>query len=129
MREAEVQQVSDALLSGESLLLVGEPGSGKTMLGEAVRSRLEKAGYTVGMVKYSGSAIDTLKELCEPLSVDTTYDDGNGRPKNKTATQLRADLKDELSKQGNCLIADNADRWSASLRYWLEDCWRAGIII
>jgi len=127
MREAEVQQVSDALLSGESLLLVGEPGSGKTMLGEAVRSRLEKAGYTVGMVKYSGSAIDLLKELCEQLGVDTMTD--GEKPKQKAATRLRADLKDELSKQGTCLIADNADRWSASLRYWLEDCWRSGVLM
>ena len=63
LREAEINHVTDALLSGESLLLVGEPGSGKTTLGERVRSQLEQRGYTVGMVKYSGSAIDCLSTL------------------------------------------------------------------
>ena len=127
MRAREIEQVAEALLSGESLLLVGEPGSGKTTLGMAVRSRLEAAGYTVGMVAYSGSAIDLLKELCEQFCIDLMTDDE--KPKQKPAIRLKADLLDELKKSGSCLIADNADRWSSSLRYWLEDCWRAGALM
>lgn len=127
MREREIEQVAEALLSGESLLLIGEPGSGKTTLGIAVRSRLESAGYTVGMIAYSGSAVECLKDLCEQFGIDLMTDDD--KPKQKPAAKLRTDLVEKLSKPKTCLIADNADRWSASLRYWLEDCWRNGALL
>jgi AAA domain len=126
VREQETTEITEALLSGQSLLVLGEPGSGKTTLGERVRSRLEANGYTVGMVQYSGSAKDLLVELCEQVGVDIQFDPGNGKPKNKTATQLRGDLLKELIKGERLLIADDAHRWSSSLRYWLEDIWRGG---
>ncbi len=129
MREQEATAIAEALLSGEGLLVLGEPGSGKTTLGITVRSRLMAEGYTVGMVKYSGSAIDLLKELCDQVGVLPYIEDDNGRQKNKTATQLRADILERLSRAKHCLIADDAHRWSAALRYWLEDCFRAGVLL
>jgi len=127
MREQETTAIAEALLSGESLLVLGEPGSGKTTIGGQVRSRLKASGYTIGLVKYSGSAIDLLKELADQIGVDLVTDDE--KPKNKTATQLKADLLERLSQRKSCLIADDAHRWSASLRYWLEDCFRAGVLL
>jgi len=130
MRETEVSQIAEALLSGQSLLVLGEPGAGKTSVGEAVRSQLEFKGYTVGMVKYSGSANDLLKELCEQFGVELVWmDEDTERSKNKTAAQLKADLLDVLKGKKTLLIADDAHRWSATLRYWLEDCWRAGALL
>ncbi|MDX2241413.1 MAG: ATP-binding protein [Leptolyngbyaceae cyanobacterium bins.302] len=127
MREQETTAIAEALLSGESLLVLGEPGSGKTTLGNTVRSRLERDGFTVGMVKYSGSAIDLLKELADQVGVDLLTDDD--KPRNKKATELKADLLEQLSQGKHCLIADDAHRWSAALRYWLEDCFRAGVLL
>jgi AAA domain len=126
MREQETNEIAEALLSGQSLLVLGEPGSGKTTLGNAVRSRLEAAGYNISMGQYSGSAKDLLLELCDQVGVAVQFDPGNGKPKNKTATQLRADLLKKLTQSKTLLIADDAHRWSSSLRYWLEDIWRGG---
>lgn len=127
MREQETTAIAEALLSGESLLVLGEPGSGKTSVGQAVRSRLEANGFTVGMVKYSGSAIDLLKELADQVGVDLMTDEE--KPKPKKATELKANLIERLSQGKHCLIADDAQRWSAALRYWLEDCFRAGVLL
>lgn len=126
MRKQEIDQITEILLSNESLLVLGEPGAGKTTVGEKVRSNLEHKGYSVAMVKYSGSAKDLLEELCDQLGVDTKYSDGN-KFKNKTALMLKDDIRDKLANGSSLLIVDDAQRWSTSLRYWLEDLWRAKI--
>jgi hypothetical protein len=63
-----------------------------------------------------------LEELCDQIGVDLLTDDE--KPKRKTATQLKADLLERFTCNQTLLIADDAHRWSASLRYWLEDVWR-----
>jgi hypothetical protein len=123
LREKEATQITEALLSGQSLLVLGEPGAGKTTLAEEVRSRLRKQGYQTAIASYSGSAKDLLEELADQMGVDLLTDDE--KPKKKTATQLKADLLERFTGNKTLLIADDAHRWSSSLRYWLEDIWRA----
>jgi energy-coupling factor transporter ATP-binding protein EcfA2 len=129
MREQEAAQIAEALSRGQSLLVLGEPGSGKSTLAGTVRSRLMNHGYTVAIGTYSGSAKETLNDLADQLGVDLAYVDANGKAKNKTAQQIRGDILKELTTSKSLLICDDAHRWSASLRYWLEDCWRAGAIL
>jgi ABC-type multidrug transport system ATPase subunit len=90
LREKEANQITEALLSGQSLLVLGEPGAGKTSLAEMVRSRLKAQGYRIAIASYSGSAKDLLEELSDQMGIDLLTD--NEKPKKKTATQLKADL-------------------------------------
>jgi hypothetical protein len=65
-----------------------------------------------------------LIDICQQFDIPTTTDDE--KPKPLTAQGLRDALKLELKRPQTLLIADDAQRWSASLRYWLEDVLRAG---
>jgi DNA polymerase III delta prime subunit len=128
LREAEIKQVSEALFSNPSLLVLGEPGSGKSTLGEAVKRRLGADRWSVAMASYNGSAKECLVLIAEQLEVSTmTLDE---KPKALTAAQLREALTKRLSRKRTVLICDDAHRWSASLRYWLEDVLRAeGVLL
>ncbi|WP_448604824.1 AAA family ATPase [Thermoleptolyngbya sp.] len=123
-RQAELEQCVAALLGRQSLLVLGEPGAGKTTLGQAVAARLEAEGYTVAIASYGGSAKETLTTIANGLGVNTMTK--GDRPKPLTAQQLRDALLTRLKQPQTVLIADDAQRWSASLRYWLEDIQRAG---
>ena len=127
LRDEEIRQVSSALLSGQSMLVLGNPGDGKTTAGKKIGDILKKEGYTVAIANYGGAAKETLVDICEQLGVPTETDDE--RPKPLTAQQLRDALKDRLTEAKTLLIADDAHRWSASLRYWLEDCLREGALL
>jgi replication-associated recombination protein RarA len=122
LRKAEIEQVVSALQSGQSMLVLGEPGAGKTTVGERVSAKLGAEGYTVAIASYSGSAKETLIDIAECLDVPLVTDDE--KPKQLTAQQLRESLLGYLTKPKVLLIADDAHRWTASLRYWLEDVLR-----
>ena len=127
LREAEIKQAVDALRSKQSLLVIGEPGAGKTTLGEKVKVQLEANGFSVAMDSYSGAAKETLTTIADQLGVPTVTEDE--KPKQLTAAQLREALLKDLKRSKTVLIADDAHRWSASLRYWLTDILNAGGLI
>lgn len=128
LREAEIKQIATALLSKQSMLVLGEPGAGKSTVGEKVKAELEAKGFTVAMASYSGAAKETLTSIADQIGAPTTTDDE--KPKQLTAAQLRDSLLKHLCKAKTVLICDDAHRWSASLRYWLEDITRnKGILL
>ncbi|NJL56516.1 ATP-binding protein [bacterium] len=104
--------------------MIGEPGAGKTTVGMKTKERLEAEGFTVAIASYSGAAKETLTAIADQLGVSTVSDDE--KPKALTAAQLRESLLKAIPKPKTLLIVDDAHRWSASLRYWLEDISRAG---
>lgn len=124
LRRTETDRIVEAVLSSDSLLVLGEPGSGKTTLAKTVKARLEQEGYDVALANYSGAAKETLTAIADQLGVSLVTDDD--KPKQLTAAQLRENLLERLKQSHTVLIADDAHRWSASLRYWLEDVLRAG---
>jgi hypothetical protein len=85
-----------------------------------------KASHTVGMTRYSGSAVELLRELCEQFGIDTTTTTAKGAEKKKIASELKAELLTELAKPDRLLIADDAHKWSATLKDWLQQVWRRG---
>lgn len=120
-RENDLAQVISSLLKGQSLLVLGESGSGKSVLGLEVKHRLG-GEYRIAVVSYSGSAKQTLIAIAEALGVPTeTADD---RPKPLTADQLRVEIAQDMNGGRRLLIADDAHRWPASLRYWMEELLR-----
>lgn len=124
IRQEEIRRIVEALQAGKSLLVLGESGSGKTYLGTQVGDSL---GYRYAIVSYAGAAKETLTEIAEQLNVPIVSDDE--KPKPLTAAQLRDALKDELKHSRSLLVVDDAHRWSSSLRYWLEDLYREGVLL
>jgi hypothetical protein len=127
LRATEIKQAVEALRSKQSLLVIGEPGAGKTTLGERVKAQLEANGFSVAMASYSGAAKETLTAIADQLGISTVTDDE--KPKQLTAAQLREALLKGLKRSKTVLIADDAQRWSASLRYWLTDVLNSGGLI
>ncbi len=120
-REDDIAQVLSSLLKGQSLLVLGESGSGKSVLGLEVAKRLGSQ-YRTAMANYSGSAKQTLIAIADALGVPTETCDE--RPKPLTADQLRVEIRDDMNGGRRLLIADDAHRWPASLRYWMEELLR-----
>ena len=120
-REAEINQAIASLETNQSLLIIGEEGSGKTAIAESVRTAFKSRGWNVAIAEFSGSAKSTLLEICDQLGCDTEDNSGN-KPRPFTADQLREEIAQELKRSHVMLICDNAHRYPVSLRYWLQDC-------
>ncbi|NJN87532.1 MAG: hypothetical protein HC881_16010 [Leptolyngbyaceae cyanobacterium SL_7_1] len=60
LRTVETDHILSALDNHQSLLVLGEPGSGRTTLGYRVLDELRGQGYAVALVSYSGSAKECL---------------------------------------------------------------------
>lgn len=126
-READITQVIGSLSQGQSLLVLGEAGSGKSVLGMTVAKQMD-SDYRIAIASYSGSAKQTLIAIAEALGVPT--ETAGDKPKPLTADQLRQEIKDDMNCGRRLLIADDAHRWPASLRYWMEELLRGkGILL
>jgi KaiC/GvpD/RAD55 family RecA-like ATPase len=123
-RETEINLIVEGLRSGQSLLVTGEPGSGKTGVATEVMNRLADE-YTVAIIRYAGSAIDLLRGLCDQFGISTTIALDKGKEKQMTALQLKAELLKQMQKPRHLLIADDSHQWSAALKDWLQSVWRA----
>ncbi|MGB3493850.1 MAG: AAA family ATPase [Elainellaceae cyanobacterium] len=117
--EAEILKTCHSLEQSESVLLIGEAGSGKSYIAAAICKHFEQQGWTAAIATYGGSAKQTLLDLCETLGVATVTDDE--KPKNLTAEGLRQALLKRVVKARHLLIVENSQRFPASLRYWLEE--------
>ena len=120
-RQSEINQAIASLETNQSLLIIGEEGSGKTAIAESVRTGFKSRGWNVAIADFSGSAKTTLLEICDQLGCEIEDNSGN-KPRPYTADQLREEIAQELEVSNTLLICDNAHRYPVSLRYWLQDC-------
>ncbi len=68
-RNREKKRIVAALLANSSLLVVSEPGAGKTFLASAVKEELETQGFTVAAPRI-GTVKQVLLEIASSLGVD-----------------------------------------------------------
>ncbi len=108
-----MREITTAIEAGKSVLLLGEAGSGKTTLAETLVTTI--SGLKIAFVSYDGSVTGTLEAIADQLGIDTTNE--KGRPLRGEA--LKEAIADGMDSN-TLLICDNAHRWAASLRYWLE---------
>lgn len=111
-----------SLAKGQGLLVLGESGSGKSELAKAIAKHFG-SHKRVAIATYGGSAKETLVNIAEALDVPTVTADE--KPKALTAEQLRKELLYDLRGGRALLVVDDAHRFPASLRYWLEDVLKA----
>lgn len=114
-RSAEKRRIVAALKARSSLLVVGEPGAGKTFLAEAVRDELEEEGFLVAAPSW-GTVRQVLVEIAEELELEV--ETGEGKAMN--VQQLQEAIADWLEENVAFVILDGAHRFSASLRGWFE---------
>jgi superfamily II DNA or RNA helicase len=69
-RSAEKNRIVAALQANSSLLVVGEAGIGKSVLGEAVAEELQELGFTVA-IAHPLTVKQALLDIANQLGVDT----------------------------------------------------------
>ncbi|MBD2770715.1 ATP-binding protein [Iningainema tapete] len=117
-RASLTKRVVSNLGEGNSLMLIGEPGMGKTHLAKLVQTELD-AVYAI----YTGSVKACLVAIAQQIDCPIVNEDG----KPLTIDRLKEEIAQNIN--GIILIADNVHRFPASLKYWLEGLQEAGIIM
>jgi len=114
-RSREKSRIVAALQANSSLLVVGEAGCGKSVLGEAVAEELQQMGYKVAIAA-PATVKQSLLLIAEEIGVDIETMEG----KALTAQGLQDAIAAFLKNNTAFLIFDNAHRLQVSLRCWLE---------
>lgn len=121
-RQPELQRVVASLKADGPILIVGEEGSGKTVLKEAVVQQLIDDGFTVGAIELA-STKQMLLNLCEQLGVDTYSIEG----KILTIDGLKNAIANFFQHETAFLIVDDAHGLSTQFRAWLKALKRQGV--
>ncbi|MCA6600423.1 MAG: ATP-binding protein, partial [Pseudanabaena sp. M57BS1SP1A06MG] len=109
-RKSEIDRAIASLETNQSLLIIGDEGTGKSAIADGVRTAFHSRGWKVAIAEYSGSAKATLIEICEQLGCD--YEDHSGnKPRPFTADEMREEIKQALNQSHTLLICDNAHRY------------------
>lgn len=114
------------------MLVLGEPGAGKTVLGNRLAAEL-KTTYSIAHASYTGALKAALLSIAKQLDIPTTTPTYNKDGEQIGEKPMSADqLREEIAS--NCdsstlIICDSTERWSASLRYWLEGLHNQGVVL
>jgi energy-coupling factor transporter ATP-binding protein EcfA2 len=141
LRQSEIKQAIAALLERQSLLVLGDEGSGKTQIANAVSEAMIAKGFLVAIAGYGGSAKRTFTEIADQLGVSTTRSNSAGREIALTADELRDAIAPVLTGEKATadgitgilaqpiLICDDAHRYPQSMRFWLQDAIGNGAVL
>jgi Holliday junction resolvasome RuvABC ATP-dependent DNA helicase subunit len=114
-RSREKKRITAALLANSSILVIGEPGSGKSFLAQLITQEVRDQGFLVSSPG-SGTAKQAFMAIAEDLGIDTDTIEG----KAMTTQQLQEAIADFLVNNTGFLILDDAHRFPVSIRCWLE---------
>jgi len=106
-RQLELQRVTACLLANGSILVVGEEGSGKSVLGSAVIKKLSDDGFLVASVEPT-TPKQMMTEICFCLDIPTE----TLRGKSLTIEKLKIAIADFFKENTAFLILDDAQNVS-----------------
>lgn len=113
----ELDKVLNILKRGESCLIVGEQGSGKSTFAAKIKESLPDRKIAIASYITSKTA---LSALAEQLGIPVINDKGKA-----LATEaIRDEIAENLTNQ--ILIIDDSHNWPKSLLLWLEQLHKAG---
>jgi len=120
-RGEEKNRIVAALQADSSLLVVGEPGCGKTTLVDSVAAALTEVGFPLAIIN-PATPKQILLSIAAQLGAETESIEG----KTLTVTGLMEAIADFLSENTAFLLIDDAHRLSVSIRCWLEELYAGG---
>ena len=114
-RQQEKNLIVATLQADSSLLVIGESGSGKSVLGSAVTLELKALGFPVAIAAPE-TAKQTLTSIAEQFGIDARSLEG----KALTTQGLMEAISSYLEENTAFIICDEAQRMQVQLRCWLE---------
>lgn len=111
--------------------MLGEAGSGKSSIGRAVIGQL--SDFNCAIASYDGSIKQCLLNIADQLDIRITIPvfDKEGNEKGEkpmTADQMKVAIAAAVNNE-TLIVCDDAHRWAASLRYWLEELFKKGCVL
>ncbi|MGE5658475.1 MAG: AAA family ATPase [Actinomycetota bacterium] len=122
--------IAQAVERGESLLIIGEQGSGKSTIAVEVKTRsfaLFKKG--IAIASYAGSIKPFLLAIGRQLNIELTKPKLNAKGEEVGEAPMSTDeMKEEIAVNlySRLLIIDDAHRLPQSLKLWLEEIHKSG---
>ncbi|PHV63715.1 ATP-binding protein [Cyanobacterium aponinum] len=114
-RKEELKKVSNALLACESLLIVGENGSGKSFFCEELALTFYDSKYPYLIIPIETVRQITIK-VCRKLNIDEETIEG----KKKTIMMMQEDIIEHCKTNQIIFLVDDAHRQPPTIRIWLE---------
>lgn len=114
-RKTELKRVTDALLSCESLLVIGEPGIGKSYFSERLEENLVKGDYP-----HVSLTLGTQKQIIDTVIRKIGIDSETIEGKKKGIYLMMEDVVNYCKTNQTIFIVDDAHRFPPSIRLWLE---------
>ncbi|MFN6155734.1 MAG: ATP-binding protein [Dolichospermum sp.] len=121
-RQAELNRTTASLLANGAILIVGEEGSGKSVLGNAVVERLTDDGFLVAFVEPT-TPKQMLLEITQQFELPTEDIEG----KNLTVDKLKRAIAEFLSENTAFIVLDDAQNCDMKFRIWLKQLRRKGV--
>jgi hypothetical protein len=127
---AQIELISQAIKQGESLLIIGEQGSGKSTIANSVKASCQDVfKEEIAIVSYSGSIKPFLLSIGRQLKIELTKPKINSKGEEVGETPMSVDeMKEEISSNlfNKLLIIDDAHRLPTSLKLWIEEVHKEG---
>jgi hypothetical protein len=130
LHQQQIDLINQAVKQGESLLVIGEQGSGKSTVANSVKASCQdtfKGG--VAVVSYSGSIKPFLLSIGRQLKIELTKPKINSKGEEVGETPMSVDeMKEEIGGNlfNKLLIIDDAHRLPTSLKLWIEEVHKEG---
>ena len=121
-RQAEFNRITASLLANGAILIVGEEGSGKSVLANAVFERLTCDGFLVAFVEPT-TPKQMLLEITQQFNLPSQDIEG----KNLTVDKLKKAIADFLRENTAFIIFDDAQNCEIKFRIWLKQLRRKGV--
>ena len=121
-RQAEFNRITASLLANGAILIVGEEGSGKSVLANAVFERLICDGFLVAFVEPT-TPKQMLLEITQQFNLHSQDIEG----KNLTVAKLKKAIADFLRENTAFIIFDDAQNCEIKFRIWLKQLRRKGV--
>jgi hypothetical protein len=129
-RQAELNRTTASLLANGAILIVGEEGSGKSILGNAVVERLTDDGFLVAFVEPT-TPKQMLLEITQQFELPTEDIEGKNltvdKLKRAICLQQRFAIAQFLSENTAFIVLDDPQSCDMKFRIWLKQLRRKGV--
>lgn len=130
LHQQQIDLIRQAVEQGESLLIIGEQGSGKSTVAHSVKASCQDAFKGgIAIVSYSGSIKPFLLSVGRQLKIELTKPKVNTKGEEVGETPMSVDeMKEEIGSNlsNKLLIIDDAHRLPISLKLWIEETHKEG---